>query len=87
MLGRDIVFHVTTVVCFSAMTMSRQMFPCCDRDGHDKRSGVATEVSLGQGFYVVTKYFVSRQNLVKAKGFYVVTENFCVTTEFPGVVS
>ena len=31
--------------------------------------------------------FMSRQSLVKAKGFYVVTENFCVTTEFLGVVS
>ena len=67
--------------------MSRQRFPCPDRDDHDKRSGVATEFFLEQGFYVATKYFVSRQNLVKAKGFHVVTENYCVAIEFPVVVS
>ena len=30
---------------------------------------------------------MSRQNLVKAKGFHVEIENFCVVIEFPGVVS
>ena len=31
--------------------------------------------------------FMSRQSLVKAKGFHVATDNFCVVTEFLGVVS
>ena len=34
-------FHVATVLCFSVVTMSRQMFPCRDKDDHDKRLGVA----------------------------------------------
>ena len=46
--------------CFASL--SRQRFPCRDRDGHDKRSGVAL--------------FMLRQSLVKAKGFYVVTRQF-----------
>ena len=45
------------------------VFPCRDRDGHDKRSGVATGLALGRDF-IVTKYFVSRQ---KARSFYVAT--------------
>ena len=30
---------------------------------------------------------MSRQSLVKAKGYHVATENFCVATKFLGVVS
>ena len=30
--------------------MSRQRFPCRDRDGHDKRSGIATGLALGRDF-------------------------------------
>ena len=79
-LGRDIVFHVVTVFCFSIVTMSRQRFPCRDRDGHDKRSCVAIGWALDIDF-------MSQQSLVKAKGFHVMTENFYAKTEFPRVVS
>ena len=67
--------------------MSRQRFPCHDRDSHDKRSGVTTSLALDMNFMSRQSVFMSRQSLVKAKGFHVVTENFCVTTEFPRVVS
>ena len=59
--------------------MSRQRFPYRDRDGHDKRLGVATGLALDRDF-------MSRQSLIQAKGFHVTTENFCVAAKFPRVV-
>ena len=79
---------------FSIVTMSRQRFPCRDRDGHDNRSGVATSLALGEDFMSRQSVFMSQQSLVKTNSFYVVielakvkriyvaTEYFCVTTEF-----
>ena len=50
--------------------MSQQRLPCCDRDGQDKRSGVATGLALGRDF-------LSRQSLVKTKSFYVTKIVLC----------
>ena len=58
--------------------MSQQRFPCHDRDGHDKRSGVATGLALGRDF-------MSRQSLVKTQSFYVATKYFYFATELAKV--
>ena len=49
--------------------MSRQRFPCRDRDGHDKRSGVAIGLALGGDFMSRQSVFMSRQSLVKTRVF------------------
>ena len=56
------------------MTMLRQRFPCHDRDGHDKRLGVATGLALGSDFMSRQSVFMSRQSLFKTKSFHVATE-------------
>ena len=48
--SRHSFFHVATVFCFSVVTMSRQRFPCRDRDGHNKSSGVAIGLALDRDF-------------------------------------
>ena len=65
--------------------MSRQRFPCHDRDGHDKRLGVATGLTLGRDFMLRKSVFLSRQSLVKTKSFYVVKKYFYVATELAKV--
>ena len=65
--------------------MSRQRFPCRDRDGHDKRSGVQTGLALGRDFMLRQSVFMSRQSLVKTKSFYVSTKYFYVATELAKV--
>ena len=78
--------------------MLPQRFPCRDRDGHDKRSSVATfvlqQVWLWVGILcrdrvswsgVMTEYFMSRQSLVKTKGFLIAIEYFHVATELAKV--
>ena len=62
--------------------MSRQRFPCRDRDDHDKRSGVAIGLALCRDFMSQQSVFVSQHSLVKARSFYVATEYFYVATEF-----
>ena len=75
LLYRDIVLPChDSVFCFSVVTMSRQRFPCRDRDGHNKRSGVAISLALGRDFMSRQSVFMSRQSLVKTKSFYVATE-------------
>ena len=66
--------------------MLRQRFPCCNHDGHDKRSGVVTGLALDRDFISRQSVFMSRSILFKAKGFYVTTENFWVATEFSRVL-
>ena len=39
----------------SVMTMSRQRFPCRDRDSHDKRLGLRRSLVKAKGFHVGTK--------------------------------
>ena len=51
------------MLCFSVVTMSRHRFPCRDRDGHDKRSGVAIGLALGRDFMSRQSVFMSRQNI------------------------
>ena len=53
-------FHVATVLCFFVVTISRQWFPCCDRDGQDKRSSVAIGLALGRDFIPRQSVFMSR---------------------------
>ena len=45
--------------CFSVVTMSRSRFPCRDRDGHDKRLGVATGLALDGDFMSRQSVFTS----------------------------
>ena len=53
------------------------MFPCRDRDGQDKRLGVATEFGLGQGischdkvFYVATEFGQDQGFFLSRKGIF-----------------
>ena len=61
--------------------MSRQRFPCCDRDGHDKRSRLRLSLVKARRFHATTKNFsvvignfMLRKSLAKTKGFYVAIE-------------
>ena len=68
LLCRDRGFHVATE---KATTRGQVLHPsCCNRFG------------LGKVFSVATEHFRSRQSLVRAKSFYVVTKYFCVSIEF-----
>ena len=62
--------------------MSRQRFPCSDRESDDKRSGVVIEFGLKQGFYVATKCFYVATELDEVKRIHVATEYSYIATEF-----
>ena len=49
---------------------------CRDRDGQDKRSGVATGLALDRDFMSRQSVFMLRRSSVKHKGFYVTIEIF-----------
>ena len=50
-LCRDMVLKLQAVAWSRhSIFMSRQRFPCRDRDGHDKRSGIVTGLALGRDF-------------------------------------
>ena len=87
LLGRDIAFfHVVTcsvlLLCrdnvaiedsLSRPRWSRPEVRCCN-----------LRIAIG---LALARDFMSRQSLVKVKGFHVVIENFYIVKEFPGVVS
>ena len=87
MLGRDIVFScrdnalflcrddVAIEVSLSRPRRPRQEVRCCTLR-------VATGLVLAGISLSRQRISMSQQSLVKARSFYVATENFCITTEF-----
>ena len=47
-----LLFFYRDNVLFYVVTMSRQRFPCCDRDGHDKRSRLQQSLVKAKRFHV-----------------------------------
>ena len=87
MLGRDVVLPCRDSALFlgrddvaTKVSLSRPRPP--RKEVRCRTLLIATKFGLGEDFSVVTEYFMSRQSLVKVKGFSIMTEYVYVTTGF-----